>query len=71
MRFKIFGDYFLVISCGDYPFSVISLKRNSERVIRPTVRAKSLYYVLYENGVRTEYSLKKIIKIAFFQTSFK
>lgn len=67
MRFKIFDCYFLVFDLSDHRVHVLSVKQNKERVLRPVSRSGSLYYSLYKNTVKKEYSLRELVNMVFLQ----
>ncbi len=62
MRLKIFNDYFLVIEADR--IKVVSLKGQKEKIIKPIKRSNSLFYSIFENGVKKEYSIKELVKLA-------
>jgi hypothetical protein len=62
MRIKIFNDYYLVIEADRV--LVLSLKGNKEKIIKPTKRHNSLFYSIFENGIKKEYSIKELVKLA-------
>lgn len=62
MRLKIFNDYFLVIEADR--IKVVSLKGQKEKIIKPIKRSNSFFYSIFENGIKKEYSLKELVKIA-------
>lgn len=65
MRFEIFDNYFLVIDLESNRITVISVKRNVEKILKPVVRSKNLYYSLYKNGQKTEHSLRSLLNLFF------
>lgn len=64
MYFKIFSDYFLKINFKTHFICVTSRKRSEEIIIKPVKKSNCLYYQLYQNGIKTEYSLKQLIELA-------
>lgn len=64
MRIKIFSGYFLKIDIKTNFITVISEKRSTEITIRPLIRSSCVYYQLYQNGVKKEFSLRQLIEIA-------
>lgn len=70
MRFKIFGNYFLVIDMSTHLVTVVSVKRGQETILKPTVRSKMSYYRLYQSGIPQEYSLEKLVSTIETNTPF-
>lgn len=62
MRIKIFQDYFLLIEADRV--MVLSLKGNKEKIIKPIKRANSIFYSIFENGIKKEYSIRELVKRA-------
>ena len=64
MQVKIFSDYYLRIDIKSNFITVVSKKRNEEKIIKPAIRSRCAYYRLYQGGVKTEYTLKQLIQLA-------
>lgn len=61
MRFKIFDSYFLVINPSNSHITIVSVKRRTEKVLKPTIRSGMSYFRLYENGASREFSLNTLV----------